>query len=153
MKKVIISPFSRELKKNKKNPKNFPWWGGVISMLKNHGDIEVIQIGAGNERELWPHKKMFDLPYKELKKELEKCDTWASVDNFCPHLAHLIGKKVVVIFGKSDPKIFGYQENINLLKDRKHLMKNQFVTWDMETFDEDVFVTPKEVYESILSLL
>jgi hypothetical protein len=59
----------------------------------------------------------------------------------------------VVIWGKSDPLLFGYPENVNLLKDRKYLRARQFYIWDDEPFDPEVFVEPAEVVKAVKKLL
>ena len=55
----------------------------------------------------------------------------------------------IVIFSKSDPKVFGYEQNINLLKDKKYLRSKQFDIWEAEEFDKDSFVTPDVILEHI----
>ena len=50
-----------------------------------------------------------------------------------------------MLFGQSDPLIFGHPENINLLKDRKYLREQQFWWWEQCEYKEDAFVRPEEV--------
>ena len=80
-----------------------------------------------------------------LRELLWQCRTWIGVDSFFQHLGWDEGKKGIVLWGPSDPLIFGHPENINLLKARSHLVKNQFLWWEATEYQNDRFVKPKEV--------
>lgn len=127
------------------NPKTYPWWPDLVERLKGH---EITQLGVKGEPKLVKDCR-FDCPLDVLKKLLMKCDTWISVDSFLPHLAHHVGKPGVVLFSASDPLIFGYPENVNLLKDRKYLRGNQFDSWESYSFVEDAFVSPDIVVNAV----
>lgn len=151
-KSVIISPYSRGMRNGRENPKNYPYWPEVIRMLRQNG-LKTIQVGGSGEAKLDCDDFQFNLPLAELTKLLLNCDTWISVDNFFNHFATYHKKRGVVIFGKSDPKLFGYPQNINLLKDRKYLRQHQWEIWEAEVFDASVFVTPFEVTTAIFQIL
>jgi len=69
-------------------------------------------------------------------------DKWVSVDTFLPHFcAYHKLKPGIVLWGLSDPEIFGYKHNINLLKDRKYLRKEQFKWWKDEPINKEAFVS------------
>jgi len=150
--KILISPYSQKMRNNEENPKNFPHWKEVVNNLKQL-NYEIIQIGVFGEEKINEKVDQFllNLPQDEIEKLIKECDAWISVDNFLPHLCNLINIPGIVIFSKSNPKIFGYPQNINLLKDEKFLRWNQFGTWEEETFDIDSFVTAKTVISSILN--
>jgi ADP-heptose:LPS heptosyltransferase len=133
---------------SKNNPKDYPRWKEVIKGLKEIG-YKVTQIGIAGEELLGEDEVMFNLPLKELSKLLKECHTWISVDNFFQHLAYLDKKKGVVIFGQSDPNIFGHKQNINLLKDRKYLREKQFANWEQAEYRADVFVEPQEIINAV----
>ena len=158
MKKILISPYSRRLRKfnptdpDKVNPKNYPYWKEVVSKLKEKG-YYVIQIGTSGEELIDANETRFNLKLNDLKELLLSSDCWASVDNFFNHFATYYKKRGVVVFGLSDPNIFGYPENINLLKDRKLLRKHQFELWEQVDFDKNVFVDPEVVVSSIERLV
>lgn len=146
---ILISPWSKELRDKSYNPKNYPYWEEVIEGLK--ADWHILQIGISGEKQLTEDFRI-NLPLKTLKELLidPKCLTWISVDNFLPHLAHGVGKEPgVVLWGISDPDIFGYRENKNLLKSRKYLRANQHGIWDGLTYDPKVFVTADRVIEAV----
>jgi len=151
MKKTfVISPYSKKMRNGKENPKNYPYWNEVISSLKSKNGNYVVQIGIEGEAELSGVDRFLKgNSLKELELLLKDCNTWASVDNFFQHLASSIGKRGVVVFGPSDPKIFGYQENENLLKDRKFLKPRQFDIWEKTEFNSDAFVEPQVVVEAL----
>lgn len=154
MKKIIISPYSKRLRKfsvndpDKTNPKNYPYWKEVVLLLKNKG-FYIIQIGVPGEDLIGADEVKFNLNIKDLISLLSECSTWICVDNFFNHFATYYKKRGVVIFSRSDPLIFGYLQNINLLKDRKYLRKNQFELWEQDEFNKDAFVSPEEVARSV----
>lgn len=152
MKKVIISPFSQRLRNGENNPKNFPYWEEVVKTLQNN-NVFVTQIGVTGEPDIGANEKRFNLKLKDLSIFLKNCDTWASVDNFFNHFAALHKKKGVVVFGKSDPNIFGYPWNVNLLKNRSFLRPLQFDIWERETFSNECFVSAEQVSNSIITIL
>ena len=141
---VIISPYSRPLRNGKQNPKDYPYWDGLIKKLHDH-NYTVLQVGVKEEKQLIDNCKM-NLPLSELRKLLDSCYFWISVDNFFPHFASYYGKPGVVIFGKSDPDIFGHDENYNILKNKNFLRKRQFDVWEAENYDIHVFPTVDEVF-------
>ena len=151
MKTIIIAPYSRKLRNGKRNPKDFPYWDKVLENLnKNFSDIKVIQIGrSGEDRLPYTNDFITDLPLDQLQKLIEKCDVWISVDSFLQHLAAHTNRTGIVIFGKSDPNLFGYKRNINLLKSRTYLRDRQFSIWEEEAYDESCFVSPNTVVETI----
>jgi len=145
---ILISPWSRMLRDKSYNPKNYPHWEKVIDDLKD--DYDIVQIGVKGEKKLVDDFRM-NLPLKKIGELLvdPNCHTFISVDNFLPHLAHLVGKEGIVLWGLSDPNVFGYREHKNLLKARKYLRENQFWIWDGLTYDPNVFVTADKVIEAV----
>jgi len=149
---ILISPYSRQMRNGNENPKNYPYWDGVVNLLRAEGK-KVVQLASENEPSIGADELHLKLPLKELKELLDKCDTWASVDNFWPHFCAMSKKPGVVVWGKSDPLIFGYPWNVNLLKSRDCLRWNQFDIWECDTFDPKVFVPAAEVVEAIHKVL
>jgi hypothetical protein len=146
--KILIAPWSSPLPNGKTNAKNYPGWRGVVSRLAGRGH-HTIQIGRTGEELVGAHEFLADLSLKGIMELAAGCDRWASVDSFLPHLVTRI-KPGVVIFGKSDPLIFGYPENCNLLLDRRGLKEQQFQWWVDEPFDSGVFVGPDAVVDAVL---
>lgn len=145
--KILISPFAKAMRDGKENPKNFPYWDELIFLLKHH---EITQIGVVGERELCNDCR-FNLSLSKVAELIKECDLFISVDTFLPHAAQHYNKCGIVIFSRSSPTIFGYPNNINMLKDVKYLRPNkeQFYLWEQCTFNKDSFVSAKEVYDEV----
>lgn len=141
---IIISPYSKALISGKQNPKNYPYWNELIAMI----DEPIIQVGIEGEKQLVPDFRK-NLPITELRKLIQECRTWISCDSFFQHLGWDEGKKGIVLWGVSDPLIYGHPENINLLADRKHLAKNQFLWWEFVEHQSERFVKPNIVLEHL----
>lgn len=143
---IIISPFPRTLRNGKRNAKEYPYWKELVKLLEQQD--KVVQIGVPNEKQFCKDVKK-GLPLRDLMNLIKSCNYWISVDNFLQHMAHHIPKPGVVLWGVSDPNIFGYSENINILKSRDNLRKNQFAMWEEVEYNPNVFVTPNEILERI----
>ena len=149
--KIIISPWAKTPRTGIFCAKNYPFWNNVTEKLKDSFDL--IQVGAGQETKLKYCTQIFNAPLRELKTLLLDCKTWISVDNFFHHFAHYYNKKGIVIFGPSDPNLFGYKENVNLIKSRNNIRRDQFAMWDNETHDPKIFISPDKVVESVITLV
>jgi len=141
---IIISPYTKKLISGKQNPKNYPFWRELIALI----DEPIIQIGIEGEEQLVPDFRK-NLPLAELMLLLKECRTWVSCDSFFQHLAWSEGKPGIVLWSISDPLIFGHPENINLLKSRNNLAKNQFLWWEFVPHDAETFVFPTIVLEKL----
>jgi len=120
---------------NIQNAKSYPHWDKLRELLKDYEVREIKGI----------------LPEQEIVALVNWADVVVTIDSFLPHLIKYYGiqKTVVVLWGKSDPDIFGYKENINLLKDREYLKPQQFQWWLEEPNDPNVFVSPEKVMKTI----
>jgi ADP-heptose:LPS heptosyltransferase len=137
---IIIAPYAQKLRNGQNNPKNYPWWPELISMIKE----PIIQVGIEGETQLIDDFRK-NLSIDDLTKLILECKTWISVDSFFQHLAWDIGKPGVVLWGQSDPLIFGHLENTNLLKDRKYLREKQFWWWEQCEYNAEAFAKPEEI--------
>jgi ADP-heptose:LPS heptosyltransferase len=141
---IIIAPYAQKLRTGKLNPKNYPYWKELISKI----DEPIIQVGVESEEQLVPDFRK-NLPIAELRKLVKECRIWIGVDSFFQHLAWDEGIPGIVLWGPSDPLIWGHSENINLLKDRSHLVENQFLWWEATEHRNDRFVKPKQILEHL----
>lgn len=141
---IIISPYSKTLKNGKINPKNYPYWKELIKLIND----PIVQVGIDGEEQLVDDFKK-NLSINELGKLVDQCKTWISCDSFFQHFAWDRQKYGIVLWSVSDPLIFGHPENINLLKDRSNLVKNQFLWWENTEHDPNKFVNPEMVIESL----
>ena len=141
---IIIAPYAQKLRTGDNNPKNYPYWEELISKI----DEPIIQVGVEGEKQ-FVDTFCKGLTIDELCQLLVKCRTWIGVDSFFQHLAWREGKQGIVLWGPSDPLIFGHPENINLLKDRKYLAPNQFLWWEQTEYNPDRFVGVDEVLKHL----
>lgn len=137
---ILISPFSKKLRNGGNNPKNYPYWKELVSLIKE----PIIQIGVEGEEQLVDDFRK-NLSLDDLSSLIRDCRMWIGVDSFFQHFCWDLGVPGIVLWGQSDPNIFGHPENINLLKDRSYLMPNQFLMWDMIEYRYDCWVPPEEV--------
>jgi hypothetical protein len=132
---IIISPFSF----NSTHAKSYPYWQPLIQKLKSLNNLNLVQIGAPGEEKLpGIDKYCFGLSFKEIEKRISECLGWISVDNFLPHLINCMPSIIpgCVIWGVSDPDIFGYFYNKNILKNKSYLRNDQFGVWKNEIKDK-----------------
>lgn len=148
---IILAPYARALRNGGNNPKNYPFWDRLVPMLKDV-DSCLIQVGPKTEALLPGINELQSLNVTELEALVRSCDTWISVDSFFQHFCWDLGKPGVVLWGQSDPLIFGHPENINLLKSRKHLREKQFWLWEQTPYVEEAFVDPIVVIEAVHTL-
>jgi len=141
---IIISPYSKPLINKKRNPKNYPYWKELISLIEE----PIIQVGVEGEEQLVPDFRK-NLSLDELGSLVDQCRTWISCDSFFQHFCWDRKKYGIVLWSVSDPNIFGHPENTNLLLDRKNLAPNQFLWWDFTEYDATKFVLPEEVVKFI----
>lgn len=150
-KTIIISPYSRKLKNNNLNPKDYPYFPEVIKKLRLK-DYYIIQIGIDGESKFEEaNEYQFNLSFKELENLTNNVYTFIAIDNFYPHFAYLLNKKGIVIFSQSDPQIFGHDIHINLLKNKKYLRKNQYDIWETTIYNNDSFIEPQIVINTLLN--
>lgn len=152
MRRVIISPYSRVLRNGKRNPKNFPYWSSVVHGLIYHG-CYVIQIGTIGEEPIGANDFFVAQKLNQIVSMAKECRVWTSIDNFFPHLMNTINKPGVAIYGQSDPRLFGYPYNINLLKSISYLRPDQFGIWEQAEYNEDAFVSADEVITAIIGMM
>lgn len=145
---ILISPWSRPTTDGKTSPKNYPHWNALVEGLlrANH---EVTQVSCSGEADVAGAKRLNDLPLAQVAELMKTCDTWISVDNFWHHMAWTLKVPGIVIFGLSDPEIFGHPENINILKDRRFLRVRQFGLWSQQEPNPEAFVGPGAVLEAV----
>jgi ADP-heptose:LPS heptosyltransferase len=148
--KIVIFPWARKMRTDKPHPKDYPYWKELIKLLREAGH-EIIQVGLEGEDQLVDDFRK-NLSIGELSELLKGCDTWIGVDSFGQHLGWDLGIRGIVIFGQSDPNIFGHPENINLLKSRSYLREKQFWLWEQAEYNGDAFVEPDVVIAALEEL-
>lgn len=147
-KNVLIFPWSKKLRNGERNPKDYPFWPQLVSLLKEKGFC-TIQVSLPGEEAIGADQLHLNKSFKEISKMIQDCYLVFTVDSMASHLAWYLKKKAVVLFGQSDPNIFGHSENLNLLKNRKYLRLDQFNVYEGLPYREKAFLSPEEVISRI----
>lgn len=152
--RVLIAPYPAKLRNQPISAKHYPSWPELVSMLKVNGH-EIIQIGVqGEERIEGVDQFVVGWPFDKIKTLMESCDTFVSVDSWFPHFAHYHRLKPgVVLWGKSNPRVWGYAENENLIVGEDKFRQFQYMDWESEPHDPSVFVPPRQVAWAVERLL
>jgi hypothetical protein len=163
--RIIISPYSQKLPKetfkndvnpSMVNPKNYPYWEELITILKNEvPNLDVVQIGVAGEKILKGVTTIkHNLSPQDLLELAKTGNAWFAVDNFFNHFCSYYNiPNGFVMFGQSDPNIYGYKQNTNILKDRKYLRPDQFGFWWDRPYIKEAFLEPEEVAKLVLPVL
>lgn len=152
--RIIIAPYSANLPTGKRNAKNYDRWPELLALLKADGHY-LIQLGAGAEARVeGVDQFILNLPLPQIVPVVAECDLFISVDSWLPHFCNTerLGRGIV-LFSQSDPQIFGYPHNINLLADRKFLRSHQFAPWYDVEFVSEAFVSPETVLAEVRKLI
>ena len=152
-KKVAIFPFAANNGLvTGETPKAWPYFKELVEMLSAKG-VECHQFCASEPTE-YCDTVFRNTPLSKLHAKVKEYDTFVSVDSFYQHMNHCGDKKIgVVIFTVSDPKIYGYPYNKNILKDEKYLRNNQYLLYRYEDLNRNACPEPHAVFEAVMSLL
>ena len=146
---IIISPYSF----NPDHPKSYPFWEELITLLRaKYPSVKLFQIGRRNETLLTGVDDHFmELPLRSVEELIKGCRMWVSVDNFLQHLVNSMMEQVrgVVLWGVSNPELFGYDYNLNILRSKSYLRPDQFGVWPGFKKKVDSFERPEKVVERI----
>jgi ADP-heptose:LPS heptosyltransferase len=151
MKKILIFPYTSKLRNGTENPKNYPYWDSLVKLLKEN-NYHVVQVSLSTDAIIpMVDECKQNLTFQQIKELLNDCHSWISIDSFVPHLVNCekINKQGIVIFSQSNPKIFGYEQNINLLKDKKYLRPDQFNIWEQAKYNDKAYVLPNVVLSNL----
>lgn len=144
--KILISPYAKKTKNNNESPKNYPFWSELVWLVHENG-IKTTQLGLKGDDLIGCSDNKFDLNLVELQLLLDEYDTFISVDSFFQHFAWYYNKKGIVLWGPSNPNIFGHKEHLNLIENIDNIRKDQFLYWENEISDN--FVKPNAVITAL----
>ncbi len=156
---VLLSLFSKPTHETKKfSPKSYSTdYSKHLVKLLYDKNIYTVQIAISEEPSLGADIRFDNLSFPDLKILCSKIDSFVCCDNFFQHFIHYYDpqKIGIVIFSQSDPKLFGYNSNVNLLKDPKYLRpgKEQYQFWEGVNYEKSAFTTPEIVLENMCNLL
>lgn len=142
----LISPYSSSVPSGN-NPKNYPYWQTVVDKLYQKGH-KVLQIGVVPEKPFEHADVLLNYPLEFIERLVPLVDCWLSVDNFFVHLASRI-KPGIVLYGPSDPRLFGYDTNDNLFVLQEYFRAAQYDIWTNDAYDPKNFVPPEAVLAEI----
>lgn len=107
---VLICPGSESPRKQMPQEK----WEALVSMLRER-QINVVQAGRMFEQYI---RGAYDLrgltTPLQLVSLMKKISMVVTSDNFAMHAAHLANAAAVVVWGPTDPLVYGYTEQVHL---------------------------------------
>jgi ADP-heptose:LPS heptosyltransferase len=118
---IVIAPSSNSPRKALESG----IWHDLVHKLNVEGFF-VLQVGKKNERYIKGAYSLLGLTTpRQLIALLNKCHMVISLDNFVMHAAHLIKIPSVIIWGPTEPEVYGYDEQVHI-QNVKHdcAMKN-----------------------------
>jgi ADP-heptose:LPS heptosyltransferase len=151
MGRILLQPYSAiptDAKELGKNPKDWPFFNELIEAMPQH---QFIQIGVGNKP--YNGAAVINTDRKGVIQLINECDTWICVDTWLQHVATLTCKKRgIVIFSRSEPKMFGHPQNINLLKSQMYV-QDPYKMWLAANYSAAAFVSVDKVVEAVNEIL
>ncbi len=129
------------------SPKNYPFSKELVSLIIGAGH-NLIQVGAEGEEAMVSDFRT-NLSFDGVGELISTCDTAICVDSYLQHHMWFLNKKAIVLWGVSDPLIFGHSLHLNLLKDRSYLRPNQYDLYYQTDHKPEAFVSPTEVVEAL----
>lgn len=154
MKRILIHPEAKSCKDGSISPKNYPYFNELIEKIKNNfKDIEINQLGNSKDKKLNQiNNYYFDIDLQDIENLIDEHDLWISIDSFLPHYCDCYKlKNGIVIYTVSNPDIFGYKSNINLIKNKKFIRNRNkiFIYYNKEDYNENAFIDYNKIYEKI----
>jgi len=136
---------------NPLHPKTYPFWEELVVELEKIQP--VVQLVRAGDKDLVADVRRTYSPV-DMAELMTQCSCWVSIDTFIPKFSRFFNKRGVVIFGPTDPLVFGFPENINLLKDRSYIRPDPDAPWgDDEVNDPEKFVSVDVVVNAVKELL
>jgi ADP-heptose:LPS heptosyltransferase len=91
------------------------FWEKLVSKINK--DYDVIQVGCDQEKKI-PGVKTYLLGKTTVRQTfsiLNYCHTFIAIDSFISHAGPAVGKKGIVLFGRSKVKTLGHEINDNII--------------------------------------
>ena len=97
--------------------KNWPLenWRQLVAA---HPEISFIQLGNANEEAVPGAIIVLGIPLRQSFAVLKQCDAFVGVDSGLGHAATALQIPAVILFGATDPAVWGHAQNCNLHKRR-----------------------------------
>ena len=153
---IILSPYARWIgDKSRRNAKDYPYMQSLVSILTAKGH-KIIQVGVGSEPKILGCEYVFDLPLKDLEEFTKKVGYFLAVDNFFHHMAYCLRVPGIVLWGPSDSRLFGYEDQRNIGNGREYLRSDQFGFYHLDwvwPHERDGWLDAETVYEKMKEVL
>jgi ADP-heptose:LPS heptosyltransferase len=89
-------------------------WEQITDLLAAKG-CSVFQVGREKEPHIKGTYSLVGLTSpRQLAPVVARADAVITVDNFCMHMAHLEKKLAVVVWGPTDPQVYGYEGHVHI---------------------------------------
>ncbi len=145
---ILFAPFAARAPQlnGNRSPKDYPFAKELADLIiAKH---KLIQVGGEGDEQLADDFRK-NPSFDEVSQLISTSDTGICVDSYLQHHFWLLEKPAIVLWGISDPKIFGHQLHKNLLRDRSFLRHNQFDLYYANEHNPEAFVKPEEVLEAL----
>jgi ADP-heptose:LPS heptosyltransferase len=144
---ILLAPFAARTPhlNGQPSPKDYPYHRQLVSLM---GEYDIVQVGGTGDEQIVPDFRA-NLSFKQLGDLILQSQTAICADSFLQHYYWYLGRRAVVLFGISDPLIFGHPENLNLLVDRRFLRSNQFDLYYLNDYKPEAFSPPEKVIEAL----
>ena len=148
---ILFAPYSARSPSlnGQSSPKDYPHARQLAELLEK--DYELVQVGGNGDEQVAKDFRP-NLSFNDLGKLIDASQTGICVDSYLQHYYWYRDRKAIVLFGISDPLIFGHSENLNLLVDRGFLRPNQFDLYYLNQYNPEAFVSPEEVLAALETL-
>ena len=113
------------------------WWAEVLKALPEH---QFFQIGMQGDPVINGAMVYFNMDEAGIRALAAKCEYIVCCDSFLQHMLAPTYRKIIVLWSKSNPDIFGYSHNTNLLKDKELLRPDQYGIWPQCPYDPNAFI-------------
>lgn len=145
---ILFAPFAARCHSLNGNPspKDYPFAKELCRLLENND--EIIQVGGDTDEQIAKDFRK-NLSFREVGNLIRESKTGICVDSYLQHYYWFLNRKAIVLWGISDPIIFGHKMHLNLLKDRKYLRPNQFDLYYSNEYNTEAFVAPNEVMKAL----
>jgi len=109
-KNLVIAPYSDSPRKMMPLAR----WEAIVESLAKEGYV-ILQVGKSNEVPIRGAYSLLGLTTpQQLVSLLARCNAVITVDNFVMHCSHLAGTPAVVLWGPTDPCVYGYSGQIHI---------------------------------------
>lgn len=132
---------------------DLPSWTTLCSELRSQGH-QVVQLGVKGEKKIQGVSFIEATTLSDLVFLLGHSRLHIDGEGGLVHLAHSVGTKSVVLFGATDPKVYGYPTNVNIYADKCPSCWWQKAQWSTKCMKGhsscvNLRISPKEVLAQV----